>query len=289
MPVPALVEVPAVVTEPRVTDRAGVRSVGVPVPVFEAHLGQAGPFLRVVEVLSALCCDDVILHCSDEGLLVQSMDSHHVAMVSTSLRAPAFAVFRCDRPMSLSMSVDSLGKLLAVCGPNDPLKLRWNNNADVLNCQWDSSEEDHFAGRDLHVRQVDSERIELPELQCKVFGRFTSWDLLAFCEGGQELGDALRVSASVNGITFSVPGVEGAGNVMLEPQESEMQEQEVAMTVLEPVSATYALHYLNVFLTAAPRCGAVELGMGPDTLLRVGIGLESEAGSMRLYLAPRVA
>merc|ERR1719371_152758 len=78
-------------------------------------------------------CKDVNFDCSEKGLQVQSMDSSHVALVSLLLRESAFADFKCDRPTSLGMNVDSLGKIFKMCGPNDSLKLRWQNDADTLN------------------------------------------------------------------------------------------------------------------------------------------------------------
>merc|ERR1711920_574470 len=72
---------------------------------------------------------------SEKGLQVQSMDSSHVALVSLLLRESAFENFKCDRPTSLGMNVDSLGKILKMCGPNDSLKLRWQNDADSVSFQ----------------------------------------------------------------------------------------------------------------------------------------------------------
>merc|ERR1712178_660039 len=73
---------------------------------------------------------DVNFDCSEKGLQVQAMDSSHVALVSLLLRESAFAEFKCDRATSLGMNVDSLGKILKMCGPADSLKLRWQNDAD---------------------------------------------------------------------------------------------------------------------------------------------------------------
>merc|ERR1711957_757452 len=67
-------------------------------------------------------CKDVNFDCSEKGLQVQSMDSSHVALVSLMLRESAFSEFKCDRSTSLGMNVDSLSKILKICGPHDSLK-----------------------------------------------------------------------------------------------------------------------------------------------------------------------
>merc|ERR1711879_474730 len=107
--------------------------------VLEAHLQQAVLLKKVVDAMKDLC-KDVNFDCSEKGLQVQAMDSSHVALVSLLLRESAFAEFKCDRATSLGMNVDSLGKILKMCGPADSLKLRWQNDADIVNFQCECGE-----------------------------------------------------------------------------------------------------------------------------------------------------
>merc|ERR1712187_48119 len=98
-------------------------------------------------------------------------------------------------------------------------------------------------------------------------------------------GETMQMKASKEGITFSVQGDVGAGNVMLKPREAEKPEEKVTLTVSEPVTATFALRSLVNFAKAAPLCGPVELGLGPDAPLMVRYDLEkSENGFMQFYL-----
>jgi len=99
----------------------------------------------------------------------------------------------------------------------------------------------------------------------------------------------MHIKASKEGITFSVRGDMGAGNVMLKPRESEKPEEKVTLTVQEPVTATFALRYLVAFSKAAPLCGVVELGLGADAPLLVRYDLEkADNGFMQFYLAPKI-
>lgn len=63
----------------------------------------------------------------------------------------------------------------------------------------------------------------------------------------------------------------------------------MSLTVHEPVTATFALRYLASFSKAAPLCGSVELGLGPDAPLLVKYDLEkADNGYMQFYLAPKI-
>merc|ERR1712060_284817 len=149
-----------------------------------------------------------------KGLQVQSMDSSHVALVSLLLRESAFAEFKCDRPTSLGMNIESLGKIFKMCGPNDSLKLRWQNDADTLNFQCESSDDDRIADFDLKLMQIESEHMEIPEQQYKVVAKLPSGEFQKICKDLKEFGETMQVTANKEGITFTVSGDLGSGNVM---------------------------------------------------------------------------
>merc|ERR1711877_74908 len=196
---------------------------------------------------------------------------------------------KCDRPTSLGMNVDSLSKVFKICGPNDSLKMRYVNDADTVNFQCENSEDDRIADFDLKLMQIESEHMEIPEQQYKVVAKLPSAEFQKICRDLKEFGETMQVKASKEGITFSVQGDVGAGNVLLKPRESEKLEERVTLTVHEPVTATFALRYLSSFSKAAPLCGSVELGLGPDAPLLVKYDLENaDNGYMQFYLAPKI-
>merc|ERR1712072_55958 len=208
------------------------------------------------------------------GLQVQSMDSSHVALVSLMLREAAFVDFKCDRPTSLGMNIESLAKIFKMCGPNDSLKLRYQNDADTLNFQCEGIDDDRIADFDLKLMQIESEHMEIPEQQYKVIVKMPSGEFQKICRDLKE---------------FSVAGDVGAGNVFIKPRESDKPEERVSVTVHENVTSNFALRYLVNFAKAAPLCGAVELGLGPDAPLLVKYELEkAENGHMQSYLAPKI-
>jgi len=129
---------------------------------FEAHLQQAVLLKKVVDAMKDLC-KDINFDCSEKGLQVQSMDSSHVALVSLLLRESAFSDFKCERPTSLGMNVDSLAKILKMCSPNDSLKLRWRAGADIVSFQCESGDDDRIADFDLKLMQIESEHMEITE------------------------------------------------------------------------------------------------------------------------------
>merc|ERR1712206_56348 len=181
------------------------------------------------------------------------------------------------------------GKILKMCGPNDSLKLRWQNDADTVSFQCESGDDDRISDFDLKLMQIESEHMEIPEQHYKVIAKLPSAEFQKICRDLKEFGETMQVKASKEGITFSVQGDVGSGNVLLKPRESEKLEEKVTLTVNEPVTATFALRYLVNFAKAAPLCGTVELGLGPDAPLLVKYSLDNaDNGHMQFYLAPKI-
>jgi hypothetical protein len=87
-------------------------------------------------------------------------------------------------------------------GPNDSLKVRWQNDADTGNCQCESSEEDRIADFDLKLMQIESEHMEIPEQHYKVIAKLPSAELQKICRVLKKFGETTQVSASKEGIRF---------------------------------------------------------------------------------------
>jgi len=256
--------------------------------VLQAHLQQAVLLKKVVDAMKDLC-KDVNFDCSEKGIQVQSMDSSHVALVSLLLRESAFADFKCDRATSLGMNVESLGKIFKMCGPNDSVKLKWENDADTVGFTCEGTEDDRVADFDLKLMQIESEHMEIPEQQYKVVAKVPSSEFNKICRDLKEFGETMQIQATKEGIKFSVQGDIGAGSVVLKPRSADKPEDSVALTVHEPVTATFALRYLVTFSKAAPLSGFVELGLGPDAPLLVKYVIETaDKGHMQFYLAPKI-
>ena len=79
--------------------------------MFEARLVQGSLLKKVLESLKDLL-KEATWDCSDSGIQLQAMDNSHVSLVSVNLRADGFDKFRCDRQLSMGMSLESMAKIL---------------------------------------------------------------------------------------------------------------------------------------------------------------------------------
>ena len=86
--------------------------------MFEAKLEEGVIFKKLIESIKELV-KNVNIDASTSGLSMQAMDQSHVALVSLTLKEDGFSHYRCDRPLTLGLSIDNLSKILKVAGTDD--------------------------------------------------------------------------------------------------------------------------------------------------------------------------
>merc|ERR1711959_488743 len=125
----------------------------------------------------------------------------------------------------------------------DSLKIHAENGADHVSFQTQSNSEDKIAEFDLKLMEIESDNMEIPEQTYKCVIKLPSAEFLKIVKDLKEFGETMQVSASKDGIKFSVQGDLGSGHVMLKPRDSDKLEEKVSVTVHEPVTASFALRY----------------------------------------------
>jgi hypothetical protein len=124
-------------------------------------------------------------------------------------------------------------------------------------------------------------------VQCVV--KMPSAEFKRICTEINVIGDTVKISASKDGVKFSVAGDMGTGSITCKQNVGVGEEGEEKDTVQikleEEVSLTFALRYLNSFAKATPLSAMVSLKMSPDVPLVVEYSIE-DIGHIRYYLAP---
>lgn len=85
--------------------------------MFEARLEQGVILKKIIDSLKDLV-KTVNIDTTEGGISMQAMDSSHVALVSLQLKEYGFKPYRCERPMTLGISIENLSKILK-CASND--------------------------------------------------------------------------------------------------------------------------------------------------------------------------
>jgi len=255
--------------------------------MFEARLTQGSLFQKVIDGLRELVTE-ATWECSGNGITLQAMDSSHVALVSLMLRSEGFETYRCDRNMSLGISLVSMSKVLKTMSKDDVLTLRVNDDSDSIIVSMESPNQEKFSDYEIRLMDLDSEHLGIPDTDYSCIVRMPSAEFSRICRDMATIGDSVMICSTKDGVKFSAKGDIGQGNIRLvQTQNIDKEEESVTIEMKEAVALTFAVRYLNMFCKAAPLAPQVGLSMSEDTPLMCEFKI-GETGYLRFYLAPKI-
>jgi proliferating cell nuclear antigen len=138
---------------------------------------------------------------------------------------------------------------------------------------------------------IDSEHLGIPDTEYKCQVKMPSEEFQRICKEMAIMGDTVKISASKEGVKFSVTGDIGSGSIICKQGGGvdDEEEESVSIKLEDEVSLTFALRYLTMFAKATPLSSSVTLKMSPDVPLVVEYGIGEDMGHIRFYLAPKIS
>jgi proliferating cell nuclear antigen len=261
--------------------------------MFECTLAQGEVFRKIIAAIQDLV-QSGNFQCSEDGISLQGMDASHVSLVALALRKEGFEddSFRCDSDMALGINFSSLMKMLKCMGSKDSLRIRAEEAADSALFMFESPDKQRVSTFELKLMDLEQDQLGIPETEYKAVVRVPADEFQRICRDLNAIGDTVTISATKEGIKFSVAGDIGSGDMTLRQSDSEDiddsdEKSGVMIELEEPVSQTFALRYLNQFTKATSLSPSVTLSMGPEVPLVVEYTIEN-LGGLRFYLAPKI-
>jgi proliferating cell nuclear antigen len=255
--------------------------------MFEATLAEGGMLKKLMESIKDLV-SEANFECSSSGIQLQAMDSSHVSLVAMHLRAEGFQDYRADRPVNLGINLLSMAKVLKCATDKDRITLRSDDNGDNVTFVFENPKSSRVSDFELKLMSIDSEHLGIPDTDYECCVEMPSSEFQRICREIAIIGDTVQISATKEGVKFSVSGDMGSGNVVLRQNPNvEKGEVPTVITIDDDVSLTFALRYLNFFAKATPLSSTVSLKMSKDVPLVVEYKME-DLGHIRFYLAPKI-
>ena len=106
--------------------------------MFQAKLSEGILLKKLIESIKDLVTD-INLEITATGISLQAMDSSHVALVTLNLSSEGFEEYRCDKPMTLGVSITNLAKVLRCGGNGDSLTLSCEDDPSKLKVKFENT------------------------------------------------------------------------------------------------------------------------------------------------------
>ncbi|KAK3089241.1 hypothetical protein FSP39_002044 [Pinctada imbricata] len=255
--------------------------------MFEARLVQGSLWKKVLEAIKDLI-NEAIWDCSGTGITLQAMDNAHVALVAVNLRSDGFETYRCDRNLSMGMSLTSMSKILKCASNDDVITIKANDNADTVTFMFESPNNEKVSDYSMKLFDLDTEQLGIPDTEYSAVVKMPSAEFQRICRDLSQIGESVVICCTKEGVKFSASGDLGTGNVKLAQNSSADKEEEAVIVEMnQAVTLTFALRYLNFFTKATPLAPQVTLSMSQDVPLVVEYKI-ADMGFLRYYLAPKI-
>lgn len=252
---------------------------------FNAKLSQGDIFKKLVGSMRELC-QECNFECSDTGIVCQSMDSSHVSLVSVTLNAKGFEEFECEEECTLGMNLENLTKVFKISGSKDSMSIS-ATDTEYVNFKFENEAGDAEAEFQLKLMTIEADHLQIPETEYKCVVTMPSAQFAQICRDMQQLGDAVKISASKRGVLFNCTGDIGSANLLLKANQTAENEKSIKIQMEEPIEQQFALRYLNSFAKSAVLSPQVQLSFSEDTPLQVAFHME-DLGSVKYFLAPKI-
>jgi len=228
--------------------------------MFEAKLKEGGLFKKLIESIKELV-NDINLDNNSNGISLQAMDSSHVALVTLNLMAEGFDHYRCDRPMTLGISVSNLSKIMKCGGNDDSITLKAEEEPSSLNIIFENKKQKKTSDFTLNLITIDSEHLGIPDTSYSSIITMPSGEFTRICRELFQLSETVVVETNKYYVKFSVIGDVVGGSIKIDGNETSEKENSTSINVSnnnltikkveEPVNLAFALRYLNMFTKAS--------------------------------------
>ena len=254
--------------------------------MFEARMTQGALLKKLVDAIKEFVTE-ANFDCSATSISLQAMDSAHVSLVALLLRSEGFEHYRCDRNISLGINISSLSKVLRCANNDDVVTLKASDSGDSITFMFENANQERVSDFELKLMDIDGEHLGIPDTHYKCTVTMPAGEFQRICRDLTAIGDTVQLSCSKDGLTFSVSGDLGTGNITCRQSSSDEQDDATIIQLEEPISLTFALKYLNFFAKATSLSGSVTLRMTDEAPLVVEY-LIDDMGYLRYYLAPKI-
>jgi len=212
------------------------------------------------------------------------MDPSHVSLVSLTIPSEDFEVFRCDKPITLGLNLNSFYKVLKCSTNEDSVFISCSDTSDILLVVFENINNDRISEFELKLIKIDSEPLGIPETEYSAIISITSAEYRRITSEMITIGDTVQIGISKEGIKFEVEGDIGKATIFL--KQIEKGEEDLKINVSESVKMGFALRYLNSFSKATPLCDKISLKLCKDFPLQLEFKV-GKNGFIRFYLAPK--
>jgi len=257
--------------------------------MFEAKFASASLLKKIIEAIKDLVTD-APFDCTEHAMCLQAMDGSHVALVSLKLEIGLFETYRCDRTISLGLSLTEMSKIFKCSKNDDTCMIRFmEGDGDSVAFSFEDNK-----GRKqditLKLMDIDNEHLGIPDQKYACVIEMPSAEFQKTCRDIASFSDTMNVTATKAGVVFSGSGDAVTNTITYSKEKIDEDDEDsnrIDITVKEKVNVHFSIKYLVNFTKASTISDRVRISLCNRVPIVVEYDIQ-QSGYLRFYLAPKI-
>jgi proliferating cell nuclear antigen len=243
--------------------------------MFEIRIDDAKYWKNCIDSIVNLI-DEGTFNITKEGISLKAMDPSGISMISFSIPNKAFTKYEVEKPVSIGLNLENLGKILASSRAEEQLVMKENNNKFVLEFVGKNSRRRYRLPMIEIKKDIDKE----PKVEFDSVVEVKADSLKEILKDANLLSTHIGFKTDKDSFVVMAKGDAG------ELEEEHMNNAEVIKKIntTKATTATFNLDYLERMISACPSNSAMTLSIKTEDPIRIEYKI-GEA-SVSYYLAP---
>ena len=145
----------------------------------------------------------------------------------------------------MGMNLESMAKIFKCSSKDDIVTIRAEDQADTVSFIFEAPNHEKVSEYEMKLMNIEEEHLGIPDTDYAAIIKMPSVEFQRVVRDLSQFGDSVVVSATKDGVQFSVKGDLGNGNIKLaQTANLDKEDEAVIIELQEPVTLTFVFRYL---------------------------------------------
>lgn len=231
-------------------------------------------FKSVVDAVSKIV-NNVVVDFNESGMTLQAMDSCHVSLCFLHLKSTGFIGYRCEKNISIGISLLEMSKIFKCSAKSDDLELELQDDKKIKISIVKASRTLEF---EMKAMDIEADIFQIPETEPECVITMSSSEFKSVANDIGIMGESCIIKVDSEGMTFSS---ENDGGVI------RFNDTEASgITTTGTTNGKFANKYIQLFTKASALNKNVSLKLSDGQPICVEYIID-DLGVLKYYLAPK--
>lgn len=241
-----------------------------------------GLFRKIIESLADIV-EQMEIKATHKGLVIQVMDSMHVALADVFLAKELFSSYRCDRDVHLGIPTKQFLAILRGVSPSESSTIRFTSDDAPQTLTIQHILDDFEYTFDVTLYRISSESYVVPQLEYSSSIRIPSEQFRNISKLVGSFGEYIQFKCDKNEFFINQTADLTKNTVQMKSNGTSL-----CIDSTEPVTVEAAMKYINIINKICGLGSELIINLSSSAPIYFDTRLADQLGYIRFYIAPKI-